>query len=144
MQKNYVELGINVPLGMGMRPVPKWVPMSRSIPTAPLYPDLSSSELPQVSSQSILERFSIAAVFVLATTLATSEPRSRAEDRELVQRVSSYYLDLGKRLPSRNHILKIGRVFQIMLNNLQLLSTLQLSTLLTTTPVPNDEDIKTG
>ena len=118
--------------------------MSRSIPTAPLYPDLSSSELPQVSSQSILERFSIAAVFVLATTLATSEPRSRAEDRELVQRVSSYYLDLGKRLPSRNHILKIGRVFQIMLNNLQLLSTLQLSTLLTTTPVPNDEDIKTG
>ena len=30
MQKNYVDLGINVPLSMGMRPVLRWVPMSRS------------------------------------------------------------------------------------------------------------------
>ena len=37
MRENCADLGINVPLGMGkwnlgmgMRPVPKWVPMSRS------------------------------------------------------------------------------------------------------------------
>ena len=30
MQENYINLGRNITLGVGMRPVPKWVPLSRS------------------------------------------------------------------------------------------------------------------
>ncbi|KAH2124181.1 hypothetical protein KXV35_008808, partial [Aspergillus fumigatus] len=65
--------------------------------------------------QDALEMFSIRAFFVIAAALTEPTSASLQTDLDLLRGVSLLYSSVGRRMPVGNHLLKLGRVFESVL-----------------------------